>query len=168
MRAILLKDDPTNDVPSLAGLLNPVVKRVEALRGEYKEEALQSWQNACDQVAKLAANEGLPESDRDRLLQPMEGLKEDISKAASIDAAVARKARVEQVRDQVERAIIERINALAGDAGQAEVRPIEVVRPAKLASKTTLETKSDIDEYVNGLREELQRAFDAGNRIRLE
>ncbi len=90
-----------------------MVGKVETLREHYKEDALQAWQRACDQVATLATKESLPEPDRQRLLEPIETLKEEISKVGSIDAAVARKARVEQVRYQVEKAIIDRINALA-------------------------------------------------------
>ena len=170
-RAILRKDDPTDDIPNLTLLLTPTETRLNVLREAAKQEALDAWRAACRDVSAFAKEQGVPEGDLPALMQPLESLQGEITAAASIDAALARKIRVSEVQRGVRERIIERINAQVQESAEgsaAPVKPITTFRPAQYAEKRVLESEAEVESYVQRLKSALLDELGAGRRVSLE
>ncbi len=177
---ILTLDDPTREIPQLASLLSPVEVRVGELRELHKAEAVQAWQDAERDLTSLAHTQGLPQGELTPLLASFGSLQAEIAAAASIDAAIARKARVGVVRSQVADRVVARINELARQHAQVGVtngsavapakpaRQLKTVRPASLLPNRILETPEDVAHYLNELEVALLHELESGHKLRLE
>jgi hypothetical protein len=50
----------------------------------------------------------------------------------------------------------------------AEPKPVKVVKPSDLTTKSYLETKEEVDDYIARLKSELMGAIDSGHRARIQ
>ena len=152
-------------------LLTPVEERIAELREARKGEALTAWQQACNSVTTLAKDQGLPDGDLAALTRPLTTLKDEIALAPSIDAAIARKAKVEEVARRVGDGIIGRINDLVKQTGGDDIAPVKqisTIRPASYAKRSVLENETEVDTYLGSLRTALLGELSAGNKVRIE
>ena len=107
---------------------------------------------------------------RDTWLAPMRALRRDIAAQASIAHIMMLEKEAATRLDQV----IERARRHAGEqARTAETsarpppRPIHTVQPAALAGAGYLESQSDIEEFLDKLRQALTDAIAEGKRVRI-
>ena len=152
-------------------LLTPVEERIAELREARRGEALDAWQQACSSVTTLAKEQGLADGDLASLTRPLTTLKDEIASAPSIDAAIARKAKVEEVARRVSEGIIGRINDLVKQNGGDDIAPVKqisTIRPASYAKRSVLENETEVDAYLDSLRTALLGELSAGNKVRIE
>lgn len=179
-KRILALPDPTREIPQLASLLSPVEARVGELREAHKADALQAWGSAQRELTTLAETQGLPEAELAPLLGGLNNLQDEIASAPSIDAAVARKARIVAVASQVTERVVARINELARQRAQVSVpdgsaaaparlvRQLKTFRPASVAPRGVLETPQDVERYLDDLKRALLTELETGHALRLE
>ena len=191
---VMAKDDPTRDIPSIAGLLGPVREHIAGLLVEVKTQVEALWKAEVTRLMSIAQELGPDETKA--LTGPFLAVKGDLERAATIDAADATQLRVQLSGKEVERAILARINELAqavvvtppvqvagtpvpGGGSQPVVvlppvvpapRPIRTVtaRKAVANQKPYIETAQDIEDFLGELRRELEGAVRKGERVRIE
>ena len=190
---VMAKDDPTRDIPSIAGLLGPVREHIAGLLVEVKTQVEALWKAEVTRLMSIAQELGPDETKA--LTGPFLAVKGDLERAATIDAADATQLRVQLSGKEVERAILARINELAQvvvtppvqvtgtpvleDGNQPVVvlppvvpapRPIRTVtaRKAVANQKPYIETAQDIEDFLGELRRELEGAVRKGERVRIE
>ncbi len=180
-RRILALSDPTREIPHLSGLLSPAEARVGELRDAHKATAVAAWGAAQQELTTLAETQGLSQSDLAPLLGTLGGLRDEIMAALSIDAAVARKARVDAEKSRAAERVVALINererrrarASAPQGGVSAatapaVRQLKTFRPATLAKSSIIETPEDVDTYLSNLRSALLEELETGHKLRLE
>jgi hypothetical protein len=50
----------------------------------------------------------------------------------------------------------------------AEPKPVKVVKPSDLATKSYLETETEVEDYISRLKSELLGAIASGHRARIQ
>ncbi|WP_350357503.1 BREX system P-loop protein BrxC [Paraburkholderia fungorum] len=178
---------PYGQVNRIEALLSTVEKVNEALASERREKALLSIDakiKEADHALDAAhAEAGL----RNAALKPLQDLKTQLAGLVSIPRILFLQGRGGELLDEAMDKIAAASKAKtaikppptpAGTDGSASVpsppptapaaKPIRVVRPADLGSKTYLETEQDVESYVAKLRAELMSAIASGHRARIQ
>ena len=178
---VLQLDDPTKEIPSLAGLLSPVRDHIAALLAATRGKIEALWQAEVKHLSSVAQELGSEEEGA--LIRPFLALQGDLERATTLDAAEATQLRVQQTSKDVEQAILARINELAvsstphtpaSSANPAPSTPsprrIRTVtaRQAMAPHQSYLETQQDLEDFLSRLRSELESALRQGERVRIE
>jgi hypothetical protein len=167
-KRILSLKDPTNEIPKLGLMLDPVEGRIKEIKEEKQKEAHMSWQVSLKGVTDFASEHGLNNTELAPLLEPLQELGNSINAAVSIDAVLARHGEVTPVKERVTSDLITRLNALSEAKKTPQAKPIKTFKPSTLATTTLLETEADVEGYTQRLKETLLSEVKAGNRIKIE
>jgi hypothetical protein len=178
VKRILALDNPTAQIPRLGMLLKPVQDAVQAQLSDQVQYLQQAGNDVKRQVAEYARTAYatvVEKLDWNALTQPLETAMTAASHAATIDSAIARGAELESLKQrliqQIDQQATELLNPVGtggGDDPPPQIKPIVAIRPATITYKTVLETKRDVDEYLEKLRTQLMAELEQGKRVRLE
>ncbi len=178
VKRILALDDPTSQIPRLGMLLKPVQEAVQAQLSYQVEQLKQAGSQAQQHVAEYARTAYatvVEKLDLNSLAKPLETAIAVASNSTTIDSAIARGAELESLKQQLILRIDQQATELLnqpppddGDDPPPQVKPIVVIRPATITYKTVLETKREVDDYLEKLRAKLMAELEQGKRVRLE
>jgi hypothetical protein len=159
-------------------LLKPVQDAVQAQLSDQVQYLQQAGNDVKRQVAEYARTAYatvVEKLDWNALTQPLETAMTAASHAATIDSAIARGAELESLKQQLIQQIDQQATELLNPVGTGgsddpppQIKPIVAIRPATITYKTVLETKRDVDEYLEKLRTQLMAELEQGKRVRLE
>jgi len=176
VRRMLEMNDPTSEIPKLSGVLKPVQAHIEELLSVAKDKVEAVLQGEISRLKAIALELG-PEETR-QLTGPILAVKDRLALAKTIDAAEAAELHVQQSSQQVEQAIVKRINELAQKVDPVEridrvdplppTKPIRSLEVRSLMTKTYLESTPDIEAFLGQLRRDLEAAVNAGERVQIK
>jgi hypothetical protein len=174
MQEILAAPNPYGNIKEAEGLIATVSGVNSALLADCRRQAIEKIDAHYAALTKdMAAVNGDPAL-RTACLKPLERLRQHVEKEESIahitqaeseavkefDAGIAK---IEEfTRKQAEK---------PGGNGPGPVPPVvkiqHIVRPAELVKATHLETKADVDAFLDALRQELEKALANNERIQI-
>ncbi|HUZ95331.1 MAG TPA: BREX system P-loop protein BrxC, partial [Edaphobacter sp.] len=186
LEGIRSNPSPYSQVNRIDALLFAVEKVNEALASERRGKALLSI-DAKIKEANQALDVAHAEADlRNAALKPMQDLKTQLAGLVSIPRILFLQGRGGELLDEAMDRIAAATKAkatvkpplTAGSDGSAPVtplsptetaaKPIRVVRPADLNSKSYLETELEVEDYVKKLKAELLGVIASGHRARIQ
>ena len=171
MGEILAAPSPYELVKEAEGLIRTVSEVNEELLSERRARAIATITEQTASVSAEVSTAGGDESLKTTCLTPLEDLAKQVStheSLAHIGQAEAEAVRLkDEVLDQVER-YLER-KAEEGKAGPDKpvVKPRRVVSPGKFVKSSYLESKADVNTFLNDLRKELTDALAKNERIEI-
>ena len=171
MSEILSAPNPYGLLKEAEGLIRTVSEVNEELLSERRGRAIATITEQTASVSAEVSTAGGDESLKTTCLTPLEDLEKQVStheSLAHIGQAEAEAVRLkDEVLDQVER-YLER-KAEEGKAGPDKpvVKPRRVVSPGKFVKSSYLESKADVDAFLDDLRTELTDALARNERIEI-
>ena len=171
MSEILSAPNPYGLLKEAEGLIRTVSEVNEELLSERRARAIATITEQTASVSAEVSTAGGDESLKTTCLTPLEDLAKQVStheSLAHIGQAEAEAVRLkDEVLDQVER-YLER-KAEEGKAGPDKpvVKPRRVVSPGKFVKSSYLESKADVNTFLNDLRKELTDALAKNERIEI-
>lgn len=170
------------DAPAPYALIsgaNPLIEALEQINNtliaEERQRALDVIREQKAQVeTDLDTNKASEELTK-RCLSPFGQLESDVTTQNSLAHIAQALTRSESLLDNAAKRIEEEAakasestqNDKADTPSPTVVKKSRIVEPSKLAQKTYLETKDDVEEFVDALRKELDNAIDNDERIRI-
>jgi hypothetical protein len=172
MKDILEAPAPYAMIKDADALIRTVEDVDNALVGQHRERTLRNIEEQIGKV-QVELDDAKASGDlRNQCLLPLQHLKRQVevqSSIAHIDQTPS--AAVESADDafeKIESASRPTARPAVGDkASTTYVKPRRVVKAAGLAPETFLETKQDIDAYLDKLRGVLEAAVEAGERVEI-
>ncbi len=190
MKAILSAPSPYKIIHEAEGLISTTEtintsiiakRRDEALAriSELQKQLVAEITKAC--VGKLPLGTSVVRqlnSEEEQLskvcLQPLERLVASVNQQNSV-------AHISQAVQEAERALDKALHDIeafltkkqekgigkCGDESKIVVKPRKEVRPSSILSKPFIETQSDLDEFIDRLRKEIQTSLDNGERVQI-
>ena len=171
MSEILSAPNPYGLLKEAEGLIRTVSEVNEELLSERRTRAIATITEQTASVSAEVSTAGGDESLKTTCLTPLEDLAKQVStheSLAHIGQAEAEAVRLkDEALDQVER-YLER-KAEEGKAGPDKpvVKPRRVVSPGKFVKSSYLESKADVNTFLDDLREELADALAKNERIEI-
>ena len=171
MSEILSVPNPYGLLKEAEGLIRTVREVNEELLSERRTRAIATITEQTASVSAEVSTAGGDESLKTTCLTPLEDLAKQVStheSLAHIGQAEAEAVRLkDDALDQVER-YLER-KAEEGKAGPDKpvVKPRRVVSPGKFVKSSYLESKADVNTFLDDLREELADALAKNERIEI-
>ena len=171
MSEILSAPNPYGLLKEAEGLIRTVSEVNEELLSERRTRAIATITEQTASVSAEVSTAGGDESLKTTCLTPLEDLAKQVStheSLAHIGQAEAEAVRLkDDALDQVER-YLER-KAEEGKAGPDKpvVKPRRVVSPGKFVKSSYLESKADVNTFLDDLREELADALAKNERIEI-
>jgi len=160
------------EAPAPYGMLHEVsglISKVSAINEQVVQEKRESATQEVDRLienlkAELEAKNA--DSDlRNKCLYPLQETKKQIQ----VDDSVPQISyRMEEAKEQFEEALSHIEAAFKTKDERKPVPKVRIIKPSAYASKTYLETKQDVEEYVSKVRDELMDAVQKGLRIRIQ
>ena len=178
-RSLLNLPDPTAQIPQLGGLLQPVQDQVQAILQQKVAAVQQTSSRVREQVGDYARSTHgtvIDRLDLDPFIQEIEQVNRAASSAISIDSAIARQSELETLYStlvqRVDRQATEILEQLKEQPDPenpvVQVKPIVLIKVARVAPKAVLETAADVEDYLTALRGTLMKEIEQGKRVRLE
>ena len=171
MSEILAAPSPYGLVKEAEGLIRTVSEVNEELLSARRAQALATIAEQTASVSTEVSTAGGDEPLKTTCLTPLKNLANQVSthdSLAHIDQAESEAVRLkDEVLDQVERYLARK--AEEGKAGQDKpvVKPRRVVSPGKFVKSSYLESKADVDAFLDDLRKELTDALAKNERIEI-
>ena len=132
-------------------------------------EAMNVFARNFQEVVKELDLTQLNESLRVACLSPFDSIKRQIEQGESLAHIAQAKMQAEQVADAAHAKIAEAAKNKAEEKGgeKPKVKPRRVIQAGLLMSSAYLETKADINNYLDTLRNEMEDAIAKGERIQV-
>lgn len=171
MKEILSAPNPYSLVHEADGLISAVEKINTGLITNRREDALKQINDFLSHVDKDAANAGADPALKRTALSPLEKLRDSVRQQESV-------AHISQAVQEAERAYDNALHDIEtfiskiptkpnDDTPKPAVKPHRVIKPSLLVKSSSLETQEEINSFVESLKNELQAAFDRGERIQI-
>jgi len=171
MKRILTAPNPYKIVHEAEKLISTVEAINTGIIGNRRDEALARINELHSQVIKEVESAQCEEGLRKVCLGPLESLRNTVQRQESV-------AHIGQAVQEAERALdaalaeieafLKKKHEKPGDTEpKPVVKPRKEIKPAALVKSPYLETQDDIDGFLDALRQELQNAFDRGERIQI-
>jgi hypothetical protein len=171
MKEILSAPSPYKIVHEAEALISSVEAINTGIITKRRDEALARINELHSQVIKEVESTHSDEGLRKVCLKPLETLRESVQRQESV-------AHISQAVQEAERALdaaLAEIDSFlkkkqekkGGDEPKVVVKPRKEIKPSVLVKSPYLETQADIDGFLDALRQELQNAFDRGERIQI-
>ena len=162
MRDILGAAAPYGMIKDAESLIQAVEGVDAALVTQHREQVLQDIDAQIGKVQVELDDAQAPAELRSHCLHPLQSLKRQVESQASL-------AHIDQARQGAIEAADDAFEKIEAAAKQKErlAKPRRVVKAAELAPKGFLETQEDVDGYLERLRQELEAAIRAGERVEI-
>ena len=168
--------DPTSRIPQLKMLLQPVQDRVKETFEQKRRETQVLVGSVRDRVGAYVTSAHGSVADRinlTALLKPVEATELSLGVTTTIDSLIARQSELGSLLTRLQAEADEMANLLLMEdvpegMDKPVVRPIVSVRVSAVADKVVLETATDVQNYVDKLRDRLMVEIEQNNRVRVE
>ena len=169
LRVIRDAASPYKMLAEVDGLIEHVEKLntsiIDKARTEAQGRIDQAYRQVVSEVERIGGDDGIKKA----CVVPLDNLREQIQKQDSL-AHIAQM--VTLAGGAVDTAIAKIDEYLRGKAKDPDKKveppkPRKDIRPADLVTKTCLETKDDINTFLEALRKELHASFERGERIHI-
>ncbi len=175
VRQILEMSDPTQKVPQLGLLLQPVQAHVQAKLSAQRERVVTAGERLREKVGTYATQAYAAVAGRldlPQLTQPIAQVLTALGQAQTIDSAIARQSELERLEGQllqwVDEAAAHLLAQETPGVGDGPVaKPIVTVRLTQVVSQSVLESAQDVDGYLEQVRRLIMTEIEQGNRVRL-
>ncbi len=173
---ILAMADPTSCIPQLKPLLQPVQDSVKKTFEQKRQETQALVGSVRDRVGAYVTSAHGSVADRinlTALLKPVEATELSLGVTTTIDSLIARQSELGSLQTRLEAQADEMANRLLMEdvpegMDKPVVRPIVSVRVSAVTDKRVLETATDVQNYVDKLRDRLMVEIEQNNRVRVE
>ena len=162
MRDILGAAAPYGMIKDAESLIQAVEGVDAALVTQHREQVLRDIDAQIGKIQVELDDAQAPAELRSQCLHPLQSLKRQVESQASL-------AHIDQARQGAIEAADDAFEKIEAAAKQKErlAKPRRVVKAAELAPKGFLETQADVDGYLERLRQELEAAIRAGERVEI-
>lgn len=175
VRQILEMPDPTQKVPQLGLLLQPVMAQVEAKLQAQRERVTTLGNRLKEKVGTYAVEVHPAVADQldlPELTQPIAQVITTLAQAQTIDSAIARQSELERLEGQllqrVDEAAAQYLVETAPTTAEVPVaKPIVTVQVGQVSSQSVLESAQDVEGYLGLVRQAIMTEIEQGNRVRL-
>ena len=171
MSEILSAPNPYGLLKEAEGLIRTVSEVNEELLSARRAQALATIAKQTASVSAEVSTAGGDESLKTTCLTPLEDLEKQVStheSLAHIGQAEAEAVRLkDEVLDQVERYLERKAEEGKAKQDKPVVKPRRVVSPGKFVKSSYLESKADVDAFLDDLRTELTDALARNERIEI-
>lgn len=186
LEAIRINPSPYTQVNRIEGLIATVEGVNNVLVGERREKALLSLDIKIAEVKKALDGAQAEPDLRNRALAPLQELKVQLAGLFSIPRIFYFQDRAGDLLDEAMSTIADAVKvrsntttlvtgsgkpglgAKSPGSGGAAPKPVKVVRPSEFSSTSYLETKAEVEEYIEKLKTELLAAIASGHRARIQ
>ena len=164
---ILNAPSPYGMLKDVTDLVTTVEKANDALVGKRRETAIKEIETKIEQVSALLKENKADPDFSNKALYPLQEIKKKIQTEYSIPQIITYS--VHDAQEQYEEAL-----GLVDDQFKPEPdtgpkpKPIKTIKPAGLKQKSYIETKADVDAFVENVRKALMEAVESNNRVRIE
>ena len=173
MQEILRAPAPYGMIKEAESLIQTVEGINNTLVTQHREQALRDIEQQLAKV-QLELDAAKASNDlRNQCLQPLQTLKRQVEAQSSIahidQARVGAVDAADEAFQKIEAAAKSTVTPGVGDDDPPKpyVKPRRIVKAAALVPKNLLETKEDIDAYLTKLRQALENAIEAGERVEI-
>ena len=171
MSEILSAPNPYGLLKEAEGLIRTVSEVNEELLSERRARAIATITEQTASVSAEVSTAGGDESLKTTCLTPLEDLEKQVStheSLAHIGQAEAEAVRLkDEVLDQIERYLERKAEEGKAKQDKPVVKPRRVVSPGKFVKSSYLESKADVDAFLDDLRTELTDALARNERIEI-
>ena len=171
MSEILSAPNPYGLLKEAEGLIRTVREVNEELLSERRPRALSTISEQTASVSAEVSTAGGDESLKTTCLTPLEDLAKQVStheSLAHIGQAEAEAVRLkDDALDQVERYLERKAEEGSPVPDKPAVKPRRVVSPGKFVKSSYLESKADVNTFLDDLRKELTDALAKNERIEI-
>jgi Family of unknown function (DUF6079) len=175
VRQILEMSDPTQKVPQLGLLLQPVQAHVQAKLSAQRERVVTAGERLREKVGTYATQAHAAVAGRldlPQLTQPIAQVLTALGQAQTIDSAIARQSELERLEGQLLQSVDEAAAKLLKQEAPVEgggpvAKPIVTVRLTQGINQSVLESAEDVDAYLEQVRQLIMAEIEQGNRVRL-
>lgn len=167
--AIRSNHAPYSDVAKLSGLLATVKQANDALIKDYRQATDEIVKREIalteSELTKVSADDTLTGS----CVSPLKQLLSEITKEDSIPHLIQMGDNAVQFKDQALAAIEQFVNAAVPGGDKPSPGPVfkkpKIVEPSKLVENGYIETAEDVIEFIDKLKEVLEKAIEADERV---
>ena len=170
IQAILSNDAPYGMVKEADGLIKTVTDINDKIVEKFRMQALQRIDEHVAKVSsELDAIEAIADL-RNQCLYPLQQLRNQVEEQGSVAHISGTK---DEAREEVDTAILKIEEAVKKQQGETpgtykpNFKKLRMVEVAPLSTKTYLETQQDVDEFLEKLRQELEAAIKADERVEI-
>ena len=152
------------------GLIRSVSEVNEAMITQRRSDALVRIDGHISEMTKELETVKGKDTLRYTCLGPLERLQQGVDRIESVAHIIQSEQEAVRSFDEGLAAIEEFVLRTAtptSEIGDPPVKPRCIVNPAELATKKYLETTDDIEKFLSELRERLEKAVKAGQRIKI-
>ena len=171
MSEILSAPNPYGLLKEAEGLIRTVSEVNEKLLSARRAQVLATIAEQTASVSTEVSTAGGDEPLKTTCLTPLENLANQVSthdSLAHIDQAESEAVRLkDEVLDQVERYLARKAEEGKAKQDKPVVKPRRVVSPGKFVKSSYLESKADVDAFLDDLRTELTDALARSERIEI-
>lgn len=174
MQEILGAASPYKIVHEAENLISTVETINTAIITKRRDEALARINELHSQIIKEVESAHSDEGLRKACLGPLEALRNTVQRQESVahigQAVQEAELALDAALAEIEKSRLKAVGggqAGAGKPPQPPIKPRKEIKPAVLVKSAYLETQDDIDGFLDALRQELQNAFDRGERIQI-
>tara|TARA_B100000315_G_scaffold6587_1_gene6665 strand:- start:162 stop:848 length:687 start_codon:yes stop_codon:yes gene_type:complete len=166
MREILKASAPYRLISEIDVLIKTVNDINEKLLEGYRKDAMLIIDKLLDDLSKEAENVKQDKTFVAEICEPLTMLRKGTETQESI-------AHIKQIGDRANDVFDVQIKKLIDlsskdkDGKRPTVKNIHEIRVGKVAKKAYLETEDDVEEFLRGLKKEIDEAIKSGNRIRI-
>jgi len=175
MAEILAVPSPYGLVQETDGLIRRVSAVNDALVVQVREEVLATVAEQSTDLQWNLSAAGAPDELREMCLGQLEQVRSRIDSQESVAHILQLAAEAQRLRDAALNRIDKHLAAKAAEVKSAgketvaepRVKPRRLVEPAKLVGPAYLETPAEIETFLADLRQALEAALEAGERIEI-
>jgi hypothetical protein len=194
LESIRANKTPYGQINRIEGLIATVDTVNNAASGERRTKALLSIDAKIAETQQALDAAHVDADLRNQALKPLQDLKAQLAGLSSIPKIFYMQERAGDLLDEAMAKIAAFVKAskakqvagpgttqTGGTPGMplttggtatrvvaAEPKPVKVVKPSDLTTKSYLETKEEVDDYIARLKSELMGAIDSGHRARIQ
>jgi hypothetical protein len=166
MREILKAPAPYRLISEIDVLIKTVNDINEKLLEGYRKDAILIIDKLLDDLSKEAEKVKQDKTFVADICEPLTMLRKGTETQESI-------AHIKQIGDRARDVFDTQIQRLLeqtepeGPGGDPPVKKVKEIRAGRVANKAYLETEDDVEEFLRGLKKEIDEAIKSGNRIRI-
>ena len=172
METILKTKRPYGLLNQVSALKDKASTYNTQLVGDARQEAMLILQSYRDQIEAEVTRLGLDATLRTQVIAPLERLIKEVEQSGSIAHIRQAQTAGESVFDQA-MALIEKnsqkpVTSDTLNPSQPMIKPRRVVEVKRFCSEGFIETPEQMDQFLTALRQELERAIAAGQRVQIK
>lgn len=172
METILKAKRPYSLLNQVSALKDKASTYNTQLVGNARQEAMLILQSYCDQIEVEVTRLGLDATLRTQIIAPLDRLIKEVEQSGSIahirQAQTAGELVFDQAMALIEKALQAPVEPGVDNPPKPIAKPRRVVEVKRFCSEGFIETPEQMDQFLTALRQELQMAIAAGQRIQIK